>query len=103
MRIFFDQGTPAPLRKWLPLDSVTTSAEQGWADLSNGILLSAAEETGFDVLVTTDRNLQYQQNLTERKIAIAVIINPAWPVLKARAGDVAIRIQSLGPGDYEEI
>ena len=103
MRIFFDQGTPAPLRRWFPEGIVSTSAILGWGDLSNGILISTAEEAGFDVMVTTDRNLQYQQNLSQRKIAIAVILNPAWPILKERAYEVAARITSLAPGEYKEI
>ncbi len=64
MRILFDQGTPAPLRRALPLHNVETSFERGWSTLVNGELLSAAEAAGFDVLVTTDMNLRYQQDLT---------------------------------------
>lgn len=103
MKILFDQGTPSPLRKH-PLDSeVTAAARLGWSDLSNGDLITAAEEAGFDVLVTTDRNLKYQQNLSNRKIAIAVILQPAWPILKERAADVAKCIVGLKSGSYTEI
>lgn len=59
MKILFDQGTPAPLRRFLTGDEVVTAAERGWSDLSNGDLINAAEEAGFDVVVTTDRNLNY--------------------------------------------
>ena len=85
MKILFDQGTPAPLRQFLPSDQVVTAAELGWSDFSNGDLISAAEKAGFDALVTTDRNLQYQQNLSTRTIAIAVVLQSAWPLLKKRA------------------
>jgi hypothetical protein len=70
MRILFDQGTPVPLRRHLQGHSVKTAYEEGWATLSNGDLLTAAETHGYDLLVTTDRNLRYQQNLRNRRIAI---------------------------------
>ncbi len=103
MKILFDQGTPAPLRNYLPSHEVTTAAEQGWDDLSNGDLISAAEQAGFDILVTTDRNLRYQQNLTTRMIGIAVVLQSAWPILRERAEDVAAIIITLQPQDYLEI
>jgi hypothetical protein len=62
MRILFDQGTPAPLRRALKNHSVSTAYEMGWAELSNGTLLRSAESE-FDVLITTDRNIRYQQSL----------------------------------------
>jgi hypothetical protein len=72
VRILFDQGTPAPLRKWLTNHDVKTASEQGWSDLDNGDLLQAAESQ-FDLLVTTDKNLRYQQNLKGRRIAMLVL------------------------------
>jgi len=64
MKILFDQGAPVPLRARLVGHAVTTASEKGWADLDNGRLLAAAEAE-FDVLITTDQNLRYQQNLTD--------------------------------------
>lgn len=103
MKILFDQGTPAPLRDWLPKAAVVTASEVDWSDYSNGDLISSAEAAEFDVLVTTDKNLRYQQNLRNRRIAIAVILQPAWPLLTKRAKDVASRILSMRPGDYDEM
>jgi len=103
MKILFDQGTPAPLRHYLPNHEVVTAAEQGWSDLSNGDLISAAEQEGFNVLVTTDRNLRYQQDLSSRVIGIAVVLQSAWPILKPRAEDVAAVISNFQPQDYLEI
>ena len=60
MRLLFDHGTPAPLRRALTGHSVSTAYEMGWTELDNGALLRAAE-SDFDVLITTDRNLRYQQ------------------------------------------
>ena len=69
MRVLFDQGTPAPLRGHLKHD-VATVLDLGWSTLSNGEVLGRAEAAGFDVLVTTDQNLKYQQNLPRRRVAI---------------------------------
>jgi hypothetical protein len=63
MRILFDQGTPTPLRYHLLGHQVALAYEQGWSTLENGELLNAAEAAGFEVLITTDKNLRYQQNL----------------------------------------
>jgi len=84
VRVLFDQGTPVPLRNHLPTHQVTTAFELNWGSLSNGELLSEAEAANFEVLVTTDQNLRYQQNLTKRRIAIVVarvtfvFEKPAW-------------------------
>ena len=103
MKILFDQGTPFPLRKFLSAADVSTASECGWSDLSNGDLISAAEKSGFDVLVTTDTNLRYQQNLSGMIIAIAVVLSPAWPILRERAEEVARAIEEIRPGTYMEI
>ena len=58
MRILFDQGTPAPLRRHLDGHVVDTAAERGWSDLDNGDLIENAEREGYDVLITTDQNLR---------------------------------------------
>jgi hypothetical protein len=75
MRILFDQGTPVPLRQYLIEHSVTTAYEEGWSNLSNGDLLKSSEDNGYQIFVTTDRNLRYQQNLSDRQIAIVVLLS----------------------------
>lgn len=72
MRVLFDQGTPVPLRQWLSGHTVETAYERGWSQLSNGDLLSKAEAE-FEAMVTTDKNLRYQQNAVGRRIAILVL------------------------------
>lgn len=74
MRILFDQGTPAPLRRHLCPHPVDTTAERGWPTISNSDLLKCAEEDGYDVFVTTDQSIRYQQNLTGRRIGIVVLM-----------------------------
>lgn len=75
MRILFDQGTPVPLRDSLTQHEVSTTYERGWSKLRNGELLDAAEREGFELLITTDSNLRYQQNLSARRLAIVVLLS----------------------------
>ncbi len=82
MKILFDQGIPVPLRRELPDHSIHTAYELGWGRLANGELLAAAEKAGFEVLVTTDENIQYQQNLIDRKIAVVALSTTSWPRIK---------------------
>jgi hypothetical protein len=103
MRILFDQGTPAPLRSLLVEHQVTTAYERGWSQLENGALLVAAEAEGFQVLVTTDRNLKYQQNLSSRTIAILVLSTTSWPRVQAAAASVVAAVSELAPGAFVEL
>jgi hypothetical protein len=101
MRVLFDQGTPAPLRHFLTGHEVSTAYEKGWSTLRNGELLSTAERD-FDVLITTDQNLRYQQNLADRKIAILVLPTTSWPRLKAHAARILATLNQLPSGGYSE-
>ncbi|MDH4329709.1 MAG: hypothetical protein OEY21_02800 [Nitrospira sp.] len=103
MRVLFDQGTPVPLRKYLVAHQVTTIFELGWSNLKNGELLQKSEESGFSVLVTTDQNLRYQQNLSSRKIAIVVLTTTSWPRIERAVERVAKAVDSAAPSSYVEI
>lgn len=103
MRVLFDQGTPVPLRKHLSAHQVTTTFELGWNNLKNGELLQKAEENGFSVLVTTDQNLRYQQNLAGRKIAIVVLTTTSWPRIERVVASVAKTVDSAVLGSYVEV
>lgn len=80
MRILFDHGTPAPLIPFLVKHNVTKARDAGWGRLTNGELLNAAETAGFAVLVATDKNMRYQQNLSGRVISIVVLGNSQWRI-----------------------
>ena len=103
MRILFDQGTPAPLRYQLQGHQVMLAYEQGWSTLQNGELLSATEAAGFEVFVTTDKNLRYQQNLTNRKIALIVLSTTSWPRIQKIADQVLLALLTMKVGDYLEM
>ena len=79
MRVLLDHGTPRPIARWLEDHIVVEAKAQGWDRFSNGALLDAAEAAGFELLLTTDKNMQYQQNLHKRKIAIVVLGIGQWP------------------------
>ncbi len=99
MRVLFDQGTPRPLRQFLVGHEVKTSAELGWSELKNGALLKAAEGA-FDVFLTTDKNLHYQQNLSGRRLAILVLPLPNWNVVKLHVAEVLQAVNAARPGEY---
>ncbi len=103
MRVLFDQGTPVPLRHALLGHSVSTAYELGWATLKNGELLRSAEEKGFEVLVTTDTNLKYQQNLAARQIAVVVLTTTSWPRIRSDVESVSSAINSAYIGSYVEV
>jgi len=73
LRILFDHCVPRPLKRLLPEHDVTTTYERGWAAYKNGQLLDAAQSE-FDLFLTTDQNLPYQQNVAGRSIAIVVLV-----------------------------
>lgn len=103
MRILFDQGTPAPLRNSLTSHIVATAFEKGWSDLSNGDLLNAAENGSFDLFITTDQNLRYQQNLAGRKLAILVLPTTRWPVIEKHIADIVAAVNSIKASHYQEL
>jgi hypothetical protein len=102
VRILFDQGTPVPLRRALSSHEISTAFELGWSTLGNGDLLAAAEPE-FDVLITTDRNIRYQQNLTGRHLAILVLPTTSWLRIQRHAHEIEREVASLRPGEYREL
>lgn len=103
MKVLFDQGTPAPLRQHLANHHVSTAFELGWATLENGELLHRVESEGFEVFVTTDQNLKYQQELSSRAIGIVVLGSTSWPRIQQALPDIVERIESIQPNDYIEV
>jgi hypothetical protein len=81
---------------------VITAYEMGWANLDNGALLAAAE-VDFDVLVTTDRNLRFQQNLSGRRLAILVLPTTNWPKIQVHQAQIATTVDTISPGDVIEL
>lgn len=103
MKILFDQGTPVPLRSYLADHLVDTAFEQGWSNLKNSDLLEMTEQRGYQLLITTDQNLQHQQNLAGRKLGIIVLKSTSWPHIRLQVDTIQTAIEEIAPGDYREI
>ncbi len=103
MRILFDHGTPAPLSPFLEGHTVTKAKDAGWDRLNNGELLKAAEEAGFEVLVTTDKNMVAQQNLKRSTIAVVVLGNSRWRIVQRHVRKIAAIVNAATPGSYSEV
>jgi hypothetical protein len=103
MLILFDHGTPRGIARFLLGHTVTRAKQRGWDTLSNGDLLAEAERAGFDVFVTADKNIQYQQNLSGRKIAVVVLSTPQWPLVRLHTAKVAEAVNAATPGSYVEV
>ncbi|MDQ6664958.1 MAG: hypothetical protein M3Z23_11245 [Acidobacteriota bacterium] len=103
MLILFDHVTPRGIDRFLPGHTVTKAKERGWDTLTNGDLLAAAERAGFDVLLTADKNMRYQQNLTSRRIALVVLSTPQWPLVRLHMERIAAAVNAAKPGSYAEV
>ena len=103
MRILFDQGTPVPLREFLNPHQVETAFERGWSTLTNGELLAAAEQEGFEVFLTTDKNLRAQQNFAGLRIAVVVLSSTSWPRIQKAIVAINQAIEATLPGSFGEV
>jgi hypothetical protein len=103
MLILFDQATPGPMRPYLKGHLVRTAAQKGWQRLRNGDLLNVAEEAGFDMLMTTDKSMRYQQNLAGRRIAVLVLGQQDWGLLRPHVQLVVDAVNAAEPGSYTEV
>ena len=103
MKILFDNGTPRPIAARLTGHEVTFARQIGWHELGNGDLLQQAEEAGYEVLLSTDKSIRYQQNLAGRKIALVILGNQQWPVVRLYLDRIAAAVNACTPGSYAEV
>lgn len=103
MLILLDNNAPRGLAHALPGHTVIEGRERGWATLKNGELLSVAEQAGFGVLVTADKNIRYQQNLEGRKIAIVVLTQLRWRLVRRMLAEIAATVNAATPGSLAEV
>jgi hypothetical protein len=103
MKILFDNGTPRPIAACLVGHRVTRSRQIGWEEFENGQLIEQAEQAGYDVLVGTDKNIRYQQNLAGRRIALVILGNQQWPVVQRYLDRIAAAVNAAMPGSYVEV
>ena len=103
MRILFDHNAPLQLRRHLVGHDVDVAEERGWATLSNGELLDRAEEAGYGVVITADRNMPYQQNIGNRRFALIVLGANRWPLIAPRIEDIRTALNVIQPGQVREV
>jgi hypothetical protein len=98
VKILFDANTPAPLAASLRGHQVTRTDELGWQGLENGVLLDSAEQAGFDILLTCDQNVRYQQNFEGRALAVVILSTNHWPTLRPLASRIATAVDFVQSG-----
>jgi predicted nuclease of predicted toxin-antitoxin system len=102
MKIILDENLPRALKIYLSAYEVTTVQEQGWAGVKNGELMARIDGV-YDVFVTSDKNLKYQQNLTGRGIAIIELPTNRLKILKTITEKIVAEVESISLGMYVQI
>lgn len=103
MHVLFDNGTPRGVAPALAGHVVEEARSRGWDTLKNGDLLRAAEAAGFDVFVTTDRNIKHQQNLSGLRIAIVILSKGRWRLIKPKLAAIQTAVTTASSGSMTEV
>ena len=102
MRILFDKNVPVGVRRFLAPHEVRTVAELNWPpQLENGELLKAAEDAAYDVFITSDQNIRYQQNLSLRKLGLVVLTSNLWPSVRNCGSAIQAAVENATPGSFQ--
>jgi len=100
LRVLFDKNVPYGTRQFLSNHQVETVEDHGWARIANGELLKTAEAAGFDVVLTADQNIVYQQSLEGRKISLVVLGSNIWPIVRTHDAAIREQVDASMPGSY---
>lgn len=103
MHVLFDNGTPRGVASALRDHMVDEARMRGWGDLRDGELLDAAEAAGFELFLTTDRDIRHQPDLAGRRIATVVLTTVRWRLIRARLDDIAAAVNAATPGSFTEV
>jgi len=103
MKILFDQGTPAPLRRSLAEHEVDTVFENGWNQLKNGELLAVAILNGYEILVSTDQSLRHQHDLRRIRLGVVVLMTTSWPRISRNTPAVVRAVEEVQIGRLVEV
>jgi hypothetical protein len=96
VKVLLDENMPHQLRAYLRHHEAATASYMGWAGWKNGLLLDAAEKAGFQVFVTGDLSLEYQQKLACRAIAVVSLSAQNWGVIKTHVDQIVAAIDGAG-------
>lgn len=102
MKVLLDEGVPRVIQKRLPNLSIFTVEEMKWRGIRNGRLLDLMAGE-FDVLVTTDKNLRYQQNLEKRQIAAVILPTNQIPLVIQLLPQIEEAITTIATGSFKEV
>jgi hypothetical protein len=103
LKVLLDENMPHKLRACLKEYEAATAVFMGFGGYKNGALLRAAEEAGFEVLVTADLSLEYQQNMTGRKIAVVSLSANSWRILQRYIPQISLAIAASVPGAFVRV
>ena len=103
MKILFDNGTPRSVSRCLAGHEITRARQIGWHELENGELIHRAEEAGYDLLLSSDKNIRYRQNLSNRRIALVVLTSQQWPDVQLHLDKIAATVNDAPPCSYAEV
>jgi hypothetical protein len=98
MRILLDEHMPHRLRGMLAGHDARTTAYQGWAGLTNGALLKAADEAGFDAMITADQGIRYQQNRIHYRMALIVLSTNKETLILANVDSILAALNAATAG-----
>jgi hypothetical protein len=102
-RVLFDHNLPSPLASSLKAFDIKLADEMGWAKFQNGQLLSAAEREGFDVLLSGDQTIKYEQSMAGRKIAVVSMSDNDWPIVKDYVAAIVEAVEAVNPGEIKTV
>ena len=103
MRILFDHNTPRPLRRYLTEHTIDTAGEKGWDAIRNGNLLDNAEREGYEIVISADQSMSYQQNIARRQLGLVVLLSNRWPDVEMRVDDIRAALENIQPGELREV
>ena len=102
-RVLFDQNVPRPVARYLAAYDVKLTKELGWAELKNGKLLDAAEAAGFNVLLSGDQGIEYEQNMAGRQIGVVSMSDNHWPIVKHYVPAIVEAVEQVKPGEVRRV
>ncbi len=102
-RVLFDHNVPARLSRFLKACNVKLADEMGWTKISNGEPLAAADHDNFDVLLTGDQSLRYEQNMVGRKIAVVSMSDNHWSIVQHHVPAIVEALEQAKPGEVRQV